>query len=106
MIAATDRDHAVLGDQLLHDGRRLFRQALGIGDDHFDVAAEHAAGRVEVFLGQQHRRAHPLAAANRARRRKRCEAADLDRATRGFRPGAIGSQRHDGGGGKQADFSH
>ncbi len=106
MIAAADRDHAVLGDQLLHDGRCLFRQAFGIGDDHFDVAAKDTTGSVDVGLGNQHRRAHPLAPADRAGCRQRRQAADLDRATRGFGPGAIRRQGHDGGGDEQAKFLH
>ena len=43
MITATDGDHAVLGDKLLHHGLRLLRQALAIGDHDLDVATQNAA---------------------------------------------------------------
>jgi hypothetical protein len=83
VIAAANRDNAVLQDQLLHDRRGFLGQALGIGDHHVHVAAEHAAGGVDVFLGDQHRVAHRLAADNGAGCGKRRHAANLDRAISG-----------------------
>ena len=96
VVAAADRDDPVLGDELLHDRGRLLRQALGVGDDDLDLAAEHPAGRVEVLFGDQHRVAHRLAADDRAGGRQGSEPADGDLAfgeRRGVGPEADGRRR-------------
>jgi hypothetical protein len=80
VIAATHGDHAVLGDQPLHDRHGALGQALGIADHHLDLAAQDAACGVDVFLGDQHRVAHRFAADDGAGGGQRRQRADLDRA--------------------------
>ena len=84
MITAAHGNNAVLGNEFFHQRPCLLRQTFCIGNDNFDITAEHTAGRVDVSLSQNHGIAHRLTTGHGTWRRKRSEAPDLD--------GAIGSE--------------